>query len=112
MSNLVGMNTIIANLGKYEEKKKINIGYAADITMARAENEMKRQAPWTDRTGMARRMLLGRTEKGKEEVKMFFVHGMDYGKFLELCHFGKYRIIVPVWTSTKNRLFGKLKEMF
>ncbi len=64
---------------------------------------MQSNAPWTDRTGDARRTLEARTEARLEygTISMVFAHGVWYGLFLELSNGGTYAIVGPaldVWS--------------
>jgi len=63
----------------------------------RAENYMKTNAPWTDRTTNARNGLAARytgvNDKGEHELLLF--HQVDYGIWLEVKNDGKYAIILP-----------------
>lgn len=64
--------------------------YAPEI-----ETWMKRNAPWTDRTGNARQTLHSEVEELVNVTVITFAHGMDYGRYLELSHGGRYAIIGP-----------------
>lgn len=62
-----------------------------------AEVWMKENAPWTDRTGNARRELYARVtvERDRYLIVIRFGHGVDYGIFLELARAGRFGIINP-----------------
>ena len=71
------------------------------------ENYAKQNAPWTDRTGAARRGLFARHNRSSEtSFSIIFGHGVDYGIFLELANSGRYAIIVP----TIEALFPRIVE--
>ena len=57
--------------------------------------QMKREAPWTDRTGAARRALLAEVEQDVNRVSLVLSHGVPYGKYLELSNGGRYAIVGP-----------------
>ena len=50
-------------------------------------------APWTNRTGMARATLQGTAEGSGFSGVMTLAHGMDYGVWLELANQGRYAIL-------------------
>lgn len=52
-------------------------------------------APWADRTGMARNTLSTRVYVSGGEVVLEFAHGVDYGQWLELIQDGRFAIIMP-----------------
>lgn len=56
---------------------------------------MKREAPWTDRTGEARRQLISQVVVDGAQVSLYLAHGVEYGKYLELRWGGRYAIIGP-----------------
>ena len=61
----------------------------------RLRAQMKRDAPWTDRTGRARRALLAEVEQDDRKVALVLSHGVPYGKYLELSNGGRYAIVGP-----------------
>ena len=62
---------------------------------ARLREQMKREAPWTDRRGAARQQLLAEVEQDDDKIALVLSHGVPYGKFLELSNGGRYAIIGP-----------------
>lgn len=62
------------------------------------EDFMKRNAPWTDRTGEARAGLIADVfEIAQQAVVLVMSYGPDtyYGVYLELAHGGSYSILMP-----------------
>lgn len=60
------------------------------------ENEMKRSAPWTDRTGNARQGLhVEINQVVGSMVELILAHGVEYGLWLEVRHAGAYAVINP-----------------
>lgn len=53
------------------------------------------KAPWTDRTGNARRSIDTSDLSSGSELRHALLIGVDYGIWLELANQGKYRIIGP-----------------
>lgn len=54
-------------------------------------------APWTDRTGNARRLLTVRVEGDEFAIGSIVIeHGVDYGLWLEIANAGKYAIITKM----------------
>ncbi len=64
-------------------------------TAPQAENWMKQNAPWTDRTGNARQSLNAHAEIAPPVVRLVLDHGMEYGKYLEFKHAGRFAIVGP-----------------
>lgn len=67
---------------------------------AEAESHMRQNAPWQDQTGAARAGLVVAVEETAEGVVMWFIHSVEYGKYLELKNAGSYAIIVPTMYKT------------
>jgi len=77
--------------------------------MKEAEAWAKENAPWTDRTGIARKTIFGIANKETGRVVGYIGIGVDYGVFLELCNDGKYRIIRPTMLMLRSFIQGELK---
>lgn len=76
---------------------------------APAENWMKANAPWTDRTTNARNGLSVRyvgSAGGVHTMVMF--HSVDYGIWLEVAHEGTYAIIDPAVQEWGPRVMNDL----
>ena len=72
------------------------------------ETEDKRDARWTDRTGLARQSLNAFVDDlARNTVTLYLAHGVDYGAALEKRFAGRYAI---VWETIQKNL-GKLLEM-
>lgn len=61
----------------------------------RLESHAKQDAPWTDRTGMARKSLNATTSKTSTGIRITLAHGVDYGMWLELANEKRFAIIKP-----------------
>lgn len=71
--------------------------------------QMQREAPWTDRTGQARAKLNAQVETSGSQVALYLSHGVDYGKWLELAHGGRYAIVGPTIARIGPRIGEDLK---
>ncbi len=82
----------------------------AEYIATEAQNDMRNNAPWTDRTGNARSALFSFAEEvGGDVVHLYLSHGsaINYGVFLEKKYGGRYAIIIP----TMQRIMPRLKKM-
>ena len=81
------------------------LGYAPRI-----EIDMKRNASWMDRTSTARQTLASFVYILGDLVILVAKQQVDYGKWLELRHQGRYAIVLPtlqrhyapVWDAVKQ----------
>lgn len=86
---------LIANLEGFDQKAQRAMVAAAQYVAPQAEQWMKNNAKWTDRTGAARNGLGAKVESGQGRVGIVLYHSVPYGVFLEVRWGGKYAIIEP-----------------
>lgn len=102
---LDGLDTMMRTLDNVKDRGVNGSVKAMEATMAEAEADAKRSAPWTDRTGNARNSIGGYTDDSnkKKPVGVLSI-GMFYGVFLELKNNGKYRVVWPTLETAAQRL--------
>lgn len=113
MNKLHGLETIKANIDRFGNDVIRKVEMALEYTIAESENEAKRKAPWTDRTGNARNSITGSgpSNDGKNLVASLSI-GVFYGKYLELCNQGRYRIVWPTLEGfSRQTLINKLQSI-
>lgn len=77
------------------------------------QNVARKEAKWEDRTGNARSGLLSDVEEiSKTIVRVYLIHSMDYGVYLELALAGKYAIIWPTIEKSLPRIKRTLESVF
>jgi hypothetical protein len=96
---------ISESLRRLDSKSKTIAQEAVSACLAEAEKDAKRNAPWTDRTGNARRSITGTRAvvEGHEAYGYLYI-GVYYGVFLELCNQGRFRIIFPTLEIAATKL--------
>lgn len=62
-------------------------------------------APWADRTGMARAGLETQVYESNGEIVLELYHTVDYGLWLEVIQGGAYATIMPTLEEYAPRLF-------
>lgn len=111
MSKLVGVSALRTNLDKFSDGLLDRAELALDYAITESENEAKHKAPWKDRTGNARNSITGSgpSNDGKNLIASLSI-GVFYGKYLELCHQGKYRIVWPTLEGfSRQELINQLR---
>ena len=86
------------NVGLYGNRVMIAIKALADFLAQKMQDDMRQNAPWTDRTGNARSGLFSVAEMAARDLVSIYVshgHTVEYGVFLELCNGGRYAIVQP-----------------
>jgi hypothetical protein len=90
---------LTARINTIGPKVKRAMVAAAGYTATAAEQYMKDNAPWTDRTGAARNGLGSQVVVNRNFVSVVLYHSVPYGPFLELRWDGKYAIIEPTMAA-------------
>ena len=73
------------------------------------ESSMKRNRPWTDRTGQAKATLnVTVSQPSANVIRMTLAHGVDYGIWLELAHGKKWAIIKPTLDKEAPKVMNSL----
>ena len=92
---------------------KINVAIAAvvDAYGAQGENEMRKNAPWTDRTGAARNGLHATATHVAVRHTLTFAHSVPYGIWLEVRWSGRYAIVTPTMLRTGRLIMRDLNKL-
>lgn len=75
-----------------------------------AAQEMQASAPWQDQTGNARRGLASVPDHPADGGAVHLVHGVSYGKYLELAHGSRLAIIQPTAGTAAAALMRQLRN--
>lgn len=112
---LVDWQTSPAQMAREVEnykKKLLAAVYALAVAWAeRLEAYAKVTAPWTDRTGNARRLLNGRAVKLAMGAVLILGHGVPYGIYLERRWAGRYAVINPTLTANYAAIMASLEAL-
>jgi len=110
---MTGEAAVIARLSSWVQNFETALETICDQQAIQAEQDMKNNAPWIDRTANARNSLGGTTSFTKEEKKIILRGGMPYSPRLELDYQGRYAVIYPTAQETAirlHRLVGKIRS--
>jgi hypothetical protein len=105
-----GFDVIFRNLEKQIAQFRDNTVSEAEKFAATLENEAKDNAPWTDRTGDARRSIAGTSEVTNTRVTVAIAIGVDYGIWLEIANDGKYGIIEKTALANRHKFIAAIKS--
>ena len=100
-----GVNDVIRNLENTMKQVRNAAQTALQISAVQAVVYAKQNAPWTDRTGNARRSI--HSESASDGMSVSIGIGVSYGVFLENGYGGRYRIIDPAVFSYGKAMFAK-----
>lgn len=105
-------STLKKNLDKMSVKLGAVVLMYASTKASELQAKMKRNRPWTDRTGMAKALLNAKvSQPNKNIVRITLAHGVDYGIWLELAHGKNYAIIAPTIREEGPRIVEDLNNL-
>ena len=81
------------NLEKFDKRSKAAILAITDAYGQTMEDYMRRNRPWTDRTGAAKARL--KPNWAVDKVRITLAHGVYYGVYLEFSMEKRFAIIYP-----------------
>lgn len=100
---------------QYGDRVIVAILSIAQYVATQAQNEMRQNARWTDRTGNARNALFSMAEMASTDLVIIYLsHGsaIEYGIMLETGYGMKYAIIVPTMQRLLPQLENMLNQLF
>lgn len=111
-------NEVIENLNRWVNNLDSRLNFIVQVNAAVAEEHMKMNAPWTDRTGNARASLHAsfadirtRGVGGSSAKVLILTGGMWYSPLLELKNGGRQAIIWPTAQMIAQRIMSDIRGM-
>lgn len=105
---------LAAAVERYGDRVLRAVASVAQYVATEMQNDAKRNASWTDRTGNARTGLFGTSEAdfATHVVTIYLSHSavLDYGVFLELANGGRYAVIMRTMEAKYPELMAMLRE--
>lgn len=87
------------------------IGITVANAAAKGNEYLKEDAPWSDRTGMARASISATYHHEKSKHTILFAHGVSYGIWLEVANSGRYQVIMPTVRKTSHSLMRDFEHL-
>lgn len=108
----IDMSKLASGVANFEKKMQIGLQMYLAAQAVALEGEMKQGAPWTNRSGDARRRLTASVERpAPASFRIKLAHGVRYGVWLELAKEKKYAIIGPVIAEKSAAIFKGLETL-
>lgn len=98
------------NMGLMAPAVDAVIGKIMKYEANEAQNFMRQNAPWTDRTSNARNGLFAREFQDGTHHIIVLYHTMPYGFWLEVKHAGQYQIIMPATEECGRQVMSSLDK--
>lgn len=106
-------DTLTGPVKQFPLKLERAIVAAIEFHATRAEGDLRRNAPWTDRSSNARGGLFTATEHVPYRAhRIILSHTVPYGIWLEIRHSGKYAVILPTTQTTGRAVMASLGGLF
>lgn len=91
----VDITEVYSGLKKFNLIARNKVRNYFDDSAEEIESYMKKNAPWHDRTGNARRGLSADVSENINYIRMELSHSVDYGIFLEYAMEERFAILEP-----------------
>ena len=75
----INVDNLLNGIAAVDKKAQAAVEMYAKHQAKNLESYAKKNAPWTDRTGMARKSLNATTEEIDNGIRITLAHGVDYG---------------------------------
>lgn len=105
-------NDIDQNLKKLIARADMAVLMLADTKAKELDWYMRNKAPWTDRTGLARKKLSAVASTiAQHTICITLAHGVNYGIWLELAHEKNYAIVGPTINLKSGEVFASFDSL-
>ena len=114
MGDFIDMDigAVCAKINKFDERLKAGLLLITQQVAKRMEDWAKMNAPWTDRTGNARKGLKA-TGKWEDYINLVvrMSHTVDYGYMLELMHNKNYAVLAPAIDKYRDEFLSEWEQI-
>lgn len=83
----------------------------AQSAAAKLEGEAKRDAPWTDRTGLARQTIRGVSGWQGGKLRCGVTGNMEYSPYLEYTNEGKNAVLWPTVQRNEKEIMNSFRKV-
>lgn len=96
---------------RFEQKFMEGVELMLQSEAAKVHEYMDEKAPWTDRTGQARKELTATVQTTTLGWRIVLAQGVEYGVYLEFAHEKKYAIIQPTIQALSPDIMKRFQGM-
>ena len=102
---------ILTNMSAIKQRSMFAAEKVGQNAAARMEGEVKRNARWTDRTGLARQTITGYSGWQGKKLRMGISGNMEYSAYLELGHEGRFAILWATVQANEQKIMDDLRKV-
>lgn len=107
----INAKDFLNNIVAHEDKFKIAVSTYAESVAKKLEEEAKQNAPWVDRTGLARKTITGDVTHEANKAVVNLKGNMDYSIFLEEARGGRNAVIKPTLDNNEENILRGLQRL-
>ena len=100
----------LANMSAIKQRSMFAAEKVGQNAAARMEGEAKRNAGWTDRTGLARQTITGYSGWQGKKLRMGVSGNMEYSAYLEW-HEGRFAILWATVQANVQKIMDDLRKV-
>ena len=108
---MAGADQVKRNMNEWLNRRLAMLQALGEHYAGKMEGEAKQNAPWTDRTAMARKGLFGESRMDEYFLRVRAAHSVDYGVYLELSMQQKYSILEHTVQRNAHQFFRDAEEV-
>lgn len=101
----------LANMSAIKQRSMFAAEKVGQNAAACMEGEAKRNAGWTDRTGLARQTITGYSGWQGKKLRMGVSGNMEYSVYLELAHEGRFAILWATVQANEQKIMDDLRKV-
>ena len=101
----------LTNMSAIKQRSMFAAEKVGQNTATRMEGEAKRNARWTDRTGLARQTITGYSGWQGKRLRMGVSGNMEYSVYLELGHEGKFAVLWATVQANEQKIMDDLRKV-
>lgn len=94
----------LTNMSAIKQRSMFAAEKVGQNAAACMEGEAKRNAGWTDRTGLARQTIIGYSGWQGKKLRMGVSGNMEYSVYLELAHEGRFAILWATVQANEQKI--------
>ena len=102
---------LMRNVRDFDDNLRHAVRAVVDRRAAETEAWLRRNAPWTDRTGAARQGLFAIAHHGSTFEEIFMAYSVTYGIWLELANDRRFAVIGPAIRIQGEALMNDMKYL-
>ncbi len=111
MGFLLDISRAVEAIVRIQSATTEQLGAAAQTAAEELEQNAKQNAPWTDRTGNARRTLEGFVISEGDVLSIGVCGNMPYSPQLEVGYGGRYSVLVPTLDAAAPNIINRIRQI-